>query len=97
MVENNDYGWRMAVEAKLSVVDERTKTIDLKLDKFINTADKKYATNERVDALKEHFELINKNQDKKIHWMESKTWKLTRDIAYVTSFIAVMSKLLGLW
>ena len=97
MVADNMAERMVRVESKLETVGDNVKKIEGKLDKFIDTADKKYATNERVDALREHFEQVNKTQDKQIHFLESKTWKLIKDVGYILGIIAVLTKVSGAW
>lgn len=80
------------VEEKLHSVDNHVKGIDKKLDKFIDTADNKYATNERVDSIKDHFEEINKKQDTKLASLTKTILKLSKDVAIILGILYLFFK-----
>jgi len=70
-----------------------TDRIEDKLDKFIDSADKKYATKEEVCAIRDE----NKEQNKEIQWTKSKIVDLTIKLANVLALIGLGGKALNLY
>lgn len=67
--------------------------IEDKLDKFIGSADKKYATKEEVKSLQEE----NKRQDKEIKWTREKTIGVIKDVAMTLGMAILGTKTVGVW
>lgn len=74
-------------------LEDTTKRIENKLDKFIDSADNKYATKEELCELKKH----NEKQDTQIEWTKSKILDLIIKVSNITLIIGFGTKALGVW
>lgn len=60
------------IELTVRKTDKTINKVDKKLDDFINSANKTYATKEELKTIKLDLEKANDNQDKKINWNKEK-------------------------
>jgi hypothetical protein len=81
-----------AMMAEIKNLKDTTNRIENKLDLFIDTADRKYATKEELYALKE----ANKRQDEDISWTKEKIIDLLMKAASVTAIVVFGAKASGL-
>jgi hypothetical protein len=70
-----------------------TDRIENKLDKFIDTADNKYATKEELHSLRQD----SYRQEKGLEWTKEKIFDIVTKIASLGAIVAFGSKALGLW
>lgn len=78
---------------KINNIDQKTERIEQKIDNFIDTADKKYATKEEVQQLR----VENIRQDKEINFTKSKIINLAKEVGIVTAILAIIAKQFGLY
>ena len=78
---------------KIDKLEEGQTRIEKKLDKFIDTADLKYATKEELKDLREH----NKEQDTKIEWNKTKIVDIFLRVATIATLLGLGGKSLGVF
>ena len=91
---------RCTKEGEISMMVEQIKNlkattdrIEDKLDKFIDTADAKYATKQELNLLR----IDNDKQDKEISWTREKIIDLTVKVANILIILGLGTKALGVW
>lgn len=78
---------------EITNLNKTTERIESKLDSFIDSADKKYATKEELHELK----LINERQEKDISWSKEKILDLSVKITNIAVIIGLGTKAFGIW
>jgi predicted RNase H-like nuclease (RuvC/YqgF family) len=81
------------INMEIKSLKDTTGRIENKLDKFIDCADKKYATKEELHALRQD----SYRQDRDLQWTKEKIFDLALKVASLVSIIGFGSKALGFW
>lgn len=81
------------INMEIKNLKETTSRIENKLDKFIDSADNKYATKEELCELKKH----NEKQDTQIEWTKSKILDLIIKVSNIALILGFGSKAIGVW
>ena len=79
--------------AEIKNLKDGQDRIEVKLDKFIDSADNKYATKAEVKALRDY----DLKQDKEIKWNKEKIIDILIKLAMVGATGASVTKLAGVW
>jgi hypothetical protein len=81
------------INMEIKNLKDTTNRIEFKLDKFIETADFKYATKEELCALR----VENDKQGKEIEWTKAKIIDLGIKLANIIVILGLGTKVGGLW
>ena len=85
---------------RIARVEEQTKRlpkIEDKLDKFIDAADKKYATKNELAQHMEAMTTKNKEQDTAINWNKTKLLDLMYKVGVLFAIFTILTKQFNLW
>jgi len=85
------------LKAQMTTVISGQQSLERKFDSFVKAADKKYATKDEVKQLRTQ---SNKNTDDLKHevsWTREKLFDLATKVASLTSTVALITKLMGIW
>ena len=79
--------------AEIKNLKDGQDRIEVKLDKFIDSADNKYATKAEVKALRDY----DAKQDKEIKWNKDKIIDILIKLAMIGVTGASVTKMAGVW
>jgi hypothetical protein len=106
----SEHNWELIVE-RITRIEEQVKyisRIDGKLDHLLGAidakhtsaqkrADRLYATKQELQSALDLAAMVNKTQDAKITFIESKMWKVIRDVTILTVAVAFGVKQYGIF